>query len=76
MAKALFSIDISVVRTKLYSMKVWAGDKCPISPLMAMWYIDNIKDNIDPSYGGGIQARESMRFSIPRARMSKPERAE
>jgi hypothetical protein len=29
----------------------------------AMWYIDNIRDNIKSSYGGDIRAREYMRSS-------------
>jgi hypothetical protein len=30
----------------------------------AMWYIDNIRDNMESSYGGDIRVRESMRTSI------------
>jgi hypothetical protein len=26
----------------------------------AMWYIDNIKDNIERSYGGDVHVHESM----------------
>jgi hypothetical protein len=29
--------------------------------VMAMWYINNIRDNIERSYGGDIRVHESMR---------------
>ena len=33
-----------------------------------MWYIDNIRDNIERNYGGDIRVRESMSFGYLKGR--------